>query len=220
MSADSDQVLDGRMWRIREWFPKLSDEVSGKLKAFHYELIHFNGRINLISPRTERFADLIHFADSIMAAEVILAHTNKPEIYDIGSGNGIPGLVMAVLAPERKFVLIDKDARKIEFLKHCIARLSLKNASALQTRFEDIPDGAVTCAVSRGFASLSKALISARKACGLGTDYYHFKADSWVREVAEIPTQVCSLWSPELIKEYTLPDNGPKLAIVLTKKIA
>lgn len=211
--------VDGRHWRIREWFPHLSDEVVGRLRAFHYELIHFNGRMNLISPRTEMFADQIHFADCILGGEAILAATKMTTIHDIGSGNGLPGLLMAVLAPDRQFHLVDKDARKIEFLKHCSARLGLKNAQAYQTRLEDIPAESIQCAVSRGFASISKSLLSSRKAFAVNGEYYHFKGDAWVREVAEIPTQICTYWAPTLLKEYSLPDNGPKLAVVLTRKI-
>ena len=70
-------VEEGKpQWRIPQWFDDLSDESLNRLKMFHMELISFNGRINLISPRTERNSDIIHFADSITAARCLLEQSD------------------------------------------------------------------------------------------------------------------------------------------------
>ncbi|MCB0356582.1 MAG: class I SAM-dependent methyltransferase, partial [Bdellovibrionales bacterium] len=115
-----------KYWRVPEFFPELSKEQQEKLLAYQTELIHFNGRINLISARTEQEADIIHMADCIKASQLILKGSQQKEIFDIGSGNGLPGIVMAILDAERKIVVVDKDARKMEFLKHLCSRLDLK----------------------------------------------------------------------------------------------
>lgn len=207
-------------WRIPEWFAHLSDVQLEQLRVFHVELISFNGRINLISPRSERNADIVHFADCISACEALLSSTQEQEIYDIGSGNGLPGIVLAILDNSRKVIMIDKDARKIEFLKHIAAKLGLKNAVAIHSRVEDLPDGSIKCAISRGFASIGKSLVACRKAAAKGMQYYHMKSDSWVTEAAEIPPQICSYWQPQLVKKYSLPANLASMHLILTNKTA
>jgi len=219
MNAIKQSVLENKEWRLREWFQRLSDNALSQLKLYQVELLRFNQRINLISSKTEKNADLVHFADSIMGSELLLKNSEAEVIHDIGSGNGFPGLVLAVLAPERRIVAIDSDARKIEFIKHVAASLGLKNVEARQSRLEDLPADSVECAVSRAFSSISKSILLSRKASMMGADYFHFKGDAWVRELADIPSQICSVWAPRLIGEYVLPDKTTRLALIATKKI-
>ena len=171
--------------------------------------------MNLISVRTEKDSDQIHFADCIMGSQLIFRQTKVSDIYDVGSGNGFPGLIMAILAPEKKLVLVDKDAKKIEFLKLCTDRLNLKNVEIKQSRFEDLTPCFIKCAVSRGFAPLSKIAPLLEKV-GFCGEFYHFKSKNWVAETQQIPVQTYSIWSPELIGEYKLPNKGPTLAIIAT----
>lgn len=217
-SSTAMKKHDGRHWRIDKWFPELTEDVLQKLQVFHYELIHFNSVLNLISPRTEMDADQVHFADCIIGGKCVLDNTSQQEIYDFGSGNGLPGLVMAAMAPQRKFILIDVDKRKAEFIKHASFRMGLENVKVLSGRVEDLPEGSVGCAVSRGFANIGKSILAARKVAKSKCEYFHFKGDGWVREVAIIPTQLCAFWEPELLKQYELPLNGPRLSIIRTKK--
>ncbi len=217
--SDDKRAPVTRKWRIVELFPELKGDVDEKLRAYFLELVRFNGRINLISARTEEHGDLIHIADSIYAAKMILKKSTHKQIYDIGSGNGLPGIIIALLDPSRQVILIDKDARKIEFLKHVAARIGMKNITAMQKRIEELPEDSVHCCVSRGFASISKSILTLRKCCSKGAEYYHMKSESWVREIAQIPTQVISFWEPELIGEYKLPMIESQFAVVLTRKI-
>ncbi len=219
MNASKLSVLENKEWRLREWFQHLDDNALSQLKLYQVELLRFNQRINLISSKTEKNADLVHFADSIMGAELLLKNSQADVIHDIGSGNGFPGLVLAVIAPDRKVIAIDSDARKVEFVKHVAATLGLKNFEAKQARLEDLGPDSIECAVSRAFASISKSILLSRKASKMGSDYFHFKGDAWVRELADIPSQICSVWAPRLIGEYTLPDKTTRLALVATKKI-
>lgn len=210
--------IDGKFWRIPEWFEGLSDEALHQLKVYHHELITFNGRMNLISPRTEKAADLIHFADSILGCRTIVANTDKKVFFDLGSGNGLPGLVMAALYPDCKVVPVEADARKVEFIKHCVGRMGLRNVKAIHARVEDLDQGMVECGITRAMASISKTLLLARQAAAENCEFYHFKGSSWATEVAEIPSQLLAHWETDEVKEYTLPNNETKMTVVLTRK--
>lgn len=207
-------------WRIPKWFPDLSAEQIKTFQLYHSELLRFNQHINLIAKRTEDDSDATHFADCIIGGRAILEVATSREIYDIGSGNGFPGMVMAILDPTRKFHLLDSDSRKGEFLKHTAKLLKLDNVDVIVGRFEDLKGVRMECAVSRGFAPITKTLMIARKIFEPGGSYYHFKGNAWMREVAGMAVQLASFWQPELVKEYTLPNATTKYAVVVTKRLA
>jgi len=205
-------------WRIPQWFPDLPQEAQANFKKYHEELIRFNKTVNLIGVKTIPVADALHFADSILAWRIIKKDLKASEVYDFGSGNGFPGLVMAILAPEVKFHLVDVDQRKAEFLKHMISQLGLKNADVLIRQIETLPDHSIQAATCRGFAPLAKAIIAGRKLFPKDASFYHLKGEEWATEIADIPAQVCSYWQPELLGEYRLPVGEVRFAIVKTTK--
>jgi 16S rRNA (guanine527-N7)-methyltransferase len=206
-------------WRVQEWFPNLSADELEKLRLFHEELVKFNKTINLISVATVPTADLVHFADCILGAKAVLEKVEDKEIYDLGSGNGLPGIILAILAPNRKIICVDRDQRKSEFLKHVATTLKLTNVEVKVANIETLPANSVACGISRGFASVSKAILATRKVFSVNGHYFHMKGDIWGRELAEIPSQLCSYWEPALLAQYSLPSKGEKRAVVLTKKI-
>lgn len=219
MALDIVNSSELKNWRIDQWFTDLPKEVRDKLRQFHVELVAFNKSINLISARTESIADQIHFADCLLGSKIILNHCRSNEIYDLGSGNGFPGIILAILAPNYKVVLVESDERKVEFLKHVTNKLNLKNVICLRSRIENLKDNSIAIGVSRGFASVQKSLLVTRKVFQTNAQYFHFKGDGWVSEVAEIPSQMCRYWIPMHIGDYSLPANNTRLSILVTKKI-
>ena len=211
--------MDGsNQWRIPEWFPGLkAQHVS--LKRVHDELVRYNQALNLVSPRSLLIADAIHFADSIKGSQLIMDKSvalNITEIYDIGSGNGFPGLIFSILYPQVKVVLVDSDLRKCEYLKAIAHALSLKNVTVENKSVETLPEQSINYCMSRGFANISKSVLSLRKIVKPNGAYFHFKSEEWPKEVAEMPTALCSFWFPELLGDYKLPIGDVKFSIVKT----
>lgn len=90
-------------WRIKAWFPELDEKSHDQLKKYFVELQKFNKVVNLISQKTMLNADAIHFGDSIKACQIVRKKANKNNyLHDLGSGNGFPGLVYAILYPDQK----------------------------------------------------------------------------------------------------------------------
>lgn len=207
-------------WKIAEWFSDIDQPTLTKLKSYADEIVKFNKTINLVGPKTVQFIDSLHFADSILASRVI--HKDSPamdHIFDFGSGNGFPGLVFGILYPKVKVTLVDSDTRKVEFLKHMIAQLSLTNVDAKCLTVESLPAESVKFCVSRGFANISKSILLARKCFAKGGTYYHLKSEQWGLEVGEIPIQLCSIWNPALVSEYKVQNVPVKFAVVKTVKL-
>lgn len=205
-------------WRINDWFPELDNQIKDSLKTFHNELLRFNKTVNLISVKTIPHADATHFADCILACRIIEPELKSQVVYDFGSGNGFPGIVLAIMMPAKQFRLVEIDQRKSEFLKHVIAVLKLKNAEVLNKKVETLEVGSIQAAVCRGFAPISKALLTTRKIFALNGEFFHMKSEEWVSEVADIPTQLCSFWQPSLLGEYKLPVGEIRFSVVKTQK--
>ena len=99
------------------------------------ELVRWNQKIN-ITAITDPFEVAVkHFLDSLPAARFL---PTDATLLDIGSGGGFPGLPLNVLLPSLSITLIDASRKKVNFLKHVIRTLKLKNIEALHIRAEDL----------------------------------------------------------------------------------
>ena len=97
---------------------QVSRETIGSLKKYEELLIKANNKMNLVGNSTINQIWNRHFLDSLQAIDFI--DKNDKELVDIGSGAGFPGLILSIIAEERKFPLkvklIDKSPKKINFL--------------------------------------------------------------------------------------------------------
>jgi 16S rRNA (guanine527-N7)-methyltransferase len=101
------------------------------------ELIKWNRKINLTTITDPTDVVTNHFLDSLVPARFI---PPKAAMLDIGSGAGFPGIPLKVLLPELSVTLIDASRKKVNFLKHVIRTLKLKDIEALHVRAEDLAE--------------------------------------------------------------------------------
>jgi 16S rRNA (guanine527-N7)-methyltransferase len=78
----------------------------------------------------------VHIADSLSGLDVD-ALSSASRVADLGSGAGLPGLVLAASLPEARFDLIESSSRKCAFLTEAVARIGLENAAVVCERSED-----------------------------------------------------------------------------------
>jgi 16S rRNA (guanine527-N7)-methyltransferase len=89
-----------------------------------------------ISASTVKRARDVHISDSLSGLEIEpLAEASR--VADLGSGAGLPGLVLAACRPDARFDLIESLGRKCEFLRETAVRMGLENASVVCERSED-----------------------------------------------------------------------------------
>lgn len=208
-------------WRLQKWFPNLSKEVIDKLAIFNRELISANDRLNLVSSKSLPHADMVHFSDALLAFEPVYKKINKNEpLYDIASGNGFPGLVIAIVYPDIQIELVEPDHRRCEFLRTVIAATGIKNASVISQQAESLDEDSVEQAICRGYTTLTKAFLALRKSFKVNSIMYFMKASDWPVEISQVPTQLCSIWSPALFHEYKLPTTDSTFYVVAAKKIS
>ena len=212
-------VLDSAETALPLLFPRLGAAQLGSLQTYLRELERFNQALNLIGPGTLPKAHLVHVGDALLCARVLEGKLGSSEtIYDFGSGNGIPGVVLAAVYPERKFVCVDRDERKLEFIKHVSSAMGLANIGTLKSDVEALGDGKIQIAVSRGFASIAKTLLLSRQVMAIGGRVLMMKSDSWAKELSELPTQTFGVWDCEPIGKYTIPGIDQVGVVVEAKR--
>tara|TARA_Y100000590_G_scaffold434253_1_gene552258 strand:+ start:1030 stop:1665 length:636 start_codon:yes stop_codon:yes gene_type:complete len=119
-------------------YSRVSRETIRSLIKYEELLISNNKLFNLIGKSTVNNIWHRHFLDSFQVIDFI--DKNQKTLVDIGSGAGFPGLVLSIIARERKIPLkiklIEKSKRKINFLNEIISKLKL-NAHAINQNVED-----------------------------------------------------------------------------------
>ena len=109
----------------------------GRAEAFALILATRGVEQGLIGPReVPRLWDR-HLLNCAVVAELI--GTQCQTLVDIGSGAGLPGIVLAMVRPELNVTLLEPMERRCRFLSGCVAKLGLANASVLRGRAEDTP---------------------------------------------------------------------------------
>lgn len=89
----------------------------------------------------------------------IVAPLLKGRVGDVGSGAGLPGLVLAIARPDVEFVLIEPMERRVSWLKDQVAELGLKNVTVVRDRAEDLRQDILLDQVTARAVSALKKLI-------------------------------------------------------------
>jgi 16S rRNA (guanine527-N7)-methyltransferase len=212
---------DEPFWRIPDWFEWFTVEQFELLKAYHRDLCKWNPKVNLVSVATLMEADRVHFADCISGIQLFTSRIPQGEkVFDLGSGNGFPGIVLSILRPDLKVVCVDSDQRKCGFLMQFTRRLKIENTTILCERIENLDKGSIRFAVNRGLGDVGRVL----KLCDVlsvprGT-VLHFKGIEYEIEMENTPDALKTNWTTNSIGEYLLPGNGeqPSRVILISQR--
>ncbi|HEY5582863.1 MAG TPA: 16S rRNA (guanine(527)-N(7))-methyltransferase RsmG [Rhodoferax sp.] len=144
---------------------------------------HLLDSLAVINPLRRQLAGL---RDQAAAAAVNVA---KLRLLDVGSGGGLPGVVIAICCPEIAVDCVDTVAKKVAFIRQVAATLRLANLRGLHARVESLTDPyRVIC--SRAFASLADFTRLSSAALAPQGLWLAMKAKDTADEVAALPTTV------------------------------
>lgn len=125
----------------------------GSLLGQYLELLaKWNETYNLTAVRVPEEMVTRHLLDSLAVVPFI----GESRVLDVGTGAGLPGLVLAMARPGQRFVLLDSAGKKTRFVEHAAGRLGLDNVEVIRARAEDHedPEG-FEVVLSRAFSSVA-----------------------------------------------------------------
>ena len=166
----------------------------------------WNAAYNLTAVRGRAAMEVEHILDSL----AIVPHVTEGPVLDVGTGGGLPGMVLAIARPELSYVLVDSNGKKTRFLKQAVHELGLRNVEVQQARIEELELAAAPAlVVSRAFASLPDMVDGCRALLARGARLLAMKGVRPDDEIAALPadvkvTQVLALTVPHLGKERHL----------------
>ena len=174
-------------------------------------LERWNRKVNLTAVRDRDAMVTVHILDSLAARPLLHGTT----VLDIGTGAGFPGLPLAIVEPDRRFVLLDSINKKIQFVQHAAAVLGLTNVEAVKARAEDYAPGyRFDTVIARAVASLPQLLELAGHHVGEGGVFIALKGRYPSEELRQIPGG----WH-YTIEELSVPglDAGSRHAVLLRR---
>jgi 16S rRNA (guanine527-N7)-methyltransferase len=138
-------------------------------------------------------ADMLshHLLDSLTAVAPLTRHTQgqATRVLDVGSGGGLPGVVLAICMPELNVSCVDTVAKKAAFVRQVAVSLKLPNLRGIHARVESLTDPyAVIC--SRAFASLPDFVTWSRSALAEGGVWMAMKGKHPQDEIDALPGDV------------------------------
>lgn len=176
----------------------LSTRQQEQLSQFAGLIRLWNSKINLVAPKTLATLEERHIADSAQLAPYL--PTIPHALLDVGSGAGLPGVVLAVLRPDVAVTLAERDQRKAAFLHTVVHQLGLANAQVfggdvnVLARQKPAAFQAVTCRAWAGLPDIlsqttpllapqgywlllkGRAVDAELEACGTS---FHFTKELW-----------------------------------------
>ena len=170
-------------------------QIISKLLIYKELLIKWNNSFNLTSVTNKEIVTH-HFLDCLAVIPFIKSST----LLDVGTGAGLPGIVIAIVNPDIKVSLVDKVGKKITFIKRIIAELEIKNIETYHDRVELLTseekyDGII----SRAFSNMEVFIKSTKHLIKRQGVWYGMKSkkilddemininDPWALEKLDVP---------------------------------
>ncbi len=172
----------------------------------------WNKAYNLTSVRDPKQMLVKHIMDSI----VVSPHLQGERLIDVGTGPGLPGLPLAILNPDKQFVLLDSLGKRLRFIRQALLELGLKNVTAVQSRVEEYqPDEKFDVVLSRAFASLQDMLFWCKHLPNENGHFLALKGQFPDQEIAQLDKQF------EFIESISLqvPTLEGKRCLVKVKRV-
>lgn len=129
----------------------LSDDTIQTLVSYLAMLEKWNKAYNLTAIRDVEQMIALHLLDSLAT----LPYITGENIIDVGTGPGLPGMVLAICYPNKQFTLLDSNGKKTRFLTQVKMELGIQNVTVANERVEKHPhQGEYDHVISRAFASI------------------------------------------------------------------
>ena len=183
-------------------------EAIEKLECLAAELRAENEKQNLVSRNSLDQVWLRHFADSAQLLQHVPRGTSGAW-FDLGSGAGFPGLVIAILRSEEPTVLVESRRRRIDWLAAMSEKLGLTSCEIEGKRLELVKARKAAVISARAFAPLPKLLTLSARFSTAHTCWVLPKGRSAAQEVQELPRE----WRKMFHVEQSITDDEAGIVV-------
>jgi 16S rRNA (guanine527-N7)-methyltransferase len=153
-------------------------------------LQRWNATYNLTAVRDRGGMLTQHLADCMAAIPALARRSAQGRLLDVGSGGGLPGVVIATLLPGWDVTCVDAVAKKTAFLRQVAGALVLPNLHAVHGRVEQLRVAPFDLITSRAFASLADFTALTRRHLAPGGVWMAMKGRAPDDEIAALPPDV------------------------------
>ncbi|HEV8311472.1 MAG TPA: 16S rRNA (guanine(527)-N(7))-methyltransferase RsmG [Burkholderiaceae bacterium] len=166
----------------------LSPAQRDQLLAYLQLLLRWNATYNLTAVRDAEAMRTQHLADCLAVVPPLRRHLGGREarLLDVGSGGGLPGVVLAVLMPSLAVTCVDTVGKKAAFVRQVAAELHLPNLRAEHARVERL-SGEFDVITARAFATLAELITLTRQRLAAGGAWMAMKGKHPEDELAALP---------------------------------
>ncbi len=161
-------------------------EQATQLEDFLALLQRWNATYNLTAVRDPAAMRVQHLADCVAVLPPLLRLAGVRRVLDVGSGGGLPGVVIAILAPQLDVTCIDAVGKKAAFIRQVAGALALPNLHAVHTRVEALSAAPFDVITSRAFSSLSDLARLTQRHLAAGGVWMAMKAQVPSAEMADL----------------------------------
>lgn len=177
-----------RIALLDQYLPKLPLTITATAKQQwlnYLELLEkWNKAYNLTAVRNVDAMIPKHLLDSLVIAPYLFGQ----RILDVGTGAGLPGIPLAIMFPDKEFVLMDSNGKKTRFLIQAKQSLALTNINIVHSRAEAYSDAqGFDSIVSRAFAAINDMLRLTRHLLAPGGQFLAMKGIYPEEELQQIP---------------------------------
>lgn len=214
--ADKGRPLEaGLRDGLHELGLNLTDIQVGQLLDYLGLIAKWTRVYNLTAVRDPQEMLTHHLLDSLAAIVPLRRHTQAQavKLLDVGSGAGLPGVVMAICCPEVDVSCVDTVAKKAAFIQQVAATLKLPNLRGVHARVESLT-GPFDVISSRAFASLADFVNWSAGALGQGGAWLAMKGKHPTDELAALPPQAQVFH----VEQLTVPGLDAERCIVWLRR--
>ncbi len=162
----------------------LPPEAGERLLTYLDLLEKWNRVYNLTAVRERDNMVIYHLLDSL----AVLPYVSGKRVADIGTGAGLPGMVLAMVDPQRQYYLVESNSKRTAFMQQARMQLQLDNVEVVAKRVEDWqPEEKMDCILSRAFAELELFIRLTRHLLAPGGVWLALKGQYPADELARLP---------------------------------
>jgi 16S rRNA (guanine527-N7)-methyltransferase len=171
----------------------VADATLDRLLAYLALLQRWNATYNLTAVRDPAEMLTQHLADCLAVVGPLRRHLGsgtQRRLLDVGSGGGLPGVVLAALEPSWSVTCVDSVGKKVAFIRQAAAELSLRNLAGEHTRIEALRALPFDLIIARAFSSLADLVVPTRLLLAPGGVWAAMKGKTPEGELAALPSGI------------------------------